>query len=282
MIRIFLLAWSATTALAAPASPLAESEKYWLNQGYSVKERAQRPAGRPSLAAVVYAGSNADALEAYVVNRDRAFLAYSHPSSVERLVLAGPRERRWTDLLGDGSRALAYRAALPSLGSATLRVLRFKDLKVSVAGEFPEGELHVDGAGVLVVAKDLPLGRFASVGCEDYGTTAKDAYRTRLYSPVKGAFREVTASRPAFFEAEIARKEGELTRLGEDLDKHAGAFAGLAISAYYDYAALGRAREGWEKLRSSFKLPAFAPSSARSCLAAMTRDLEARLDPPSR
>lgn len=271
-------------APAAAADPFAGKVAEWAAQGFVERERAAGRSGPLSAAAIVFSprAEGGDRLEFFVAVKGKAYLGYSHPSAVERLELdPTPAGRGFKDLLGDGSRVVAYRATLAALGSTTLHLLRWKGFEVKPAASFPEGRFVESGGKLLVAARELPLGRFLTVGCENFGTISRTAYKTTLHAPKGGRFVEVTASHPSYFKAEIARKEAALRALSGELEKNAGEYLGLAISLYYDYAALGRASEGWERQGEFFKVPALAPPSVRTCFETIHDDLRARLGVPS-
>ena len=92
---------------------------------------------------------------------------------------------------------------------------------------------------------------------------------------------DASSEHPDYYQSEIARKEKAMARLKGELEKKAGEYLGLAISTYYDYAALGRAREGWTRLREFFTIPTLAPPAVRTCMTAMEKDLRGKLDIPA-
>ena len=62
---------------------------------------------------------------------------------------AGPVGRGMPDLLGDGSRSIAYRSTVPALRATTLRLLAARGLRIEQSGLFPEGRfLQFDGRTV--------------------------------------------------------------------------------------------------------------------------------------
>lgn len=271
-------------ASVAPPDPIDAQSAQWRARGFVVKESLSRAVPGRRLAAVVYAATDGagDRLETYVVLNGQAYLGYSHPARTERLeIVVPPRGRGFDDWLGDGSRLLAYRSTVLALNASTLNLLLYKGFKFRLAASFPEGRFEPDGRRALIVSRDLPLGRFLSVGCEDFGTISQTAFRTRLYAPVRGRFAEVTKDHPEFFASEIARKESALERLRRDLRKNAGEYLGLSLSVYYDYAARGEARTGWGRQSAFFRVPRRAPASVRSCLESMRRDLRGRLGIPA-
>jgi hypothetical protein len=279
-----LAALLALAVSAAAADPFAAKTAEWESKGFAERERAVGRSGPLTAAAVVYSPreEGGDRLEFFVAVKGKAYLGYSHPSTVERLELdPTPAGRGFKDLLGDGSRVVAYRATLASLGSTTFHLLRWKGFEVKPAASFPEGRFVESGGKLLVAARELPLGRFLTVGCENFGTISRTAFKTTLHAPKAGRFVEVTASHPSYFKAEIARKEAALQALSGDLEKNAGEYLGLAISLYYDYAAIGQPNKGWDRQSDFFKVPPLAPPGVRACFETMRADLRVKLAVPS-
>lgn len=282
-MTLLLASLLAVSALAAPdplAAPLSEAAR----SGWSVRDRVLRPGPPFPLAAVVLERDEGrrNRLELYAVLKDRPYMVWTHPGESERLDLdAGPVGRSMPDLLGDGSRVIAYRTTVPALRATTLRLLAVRGLKIEPAGVFPEGRfLSVDGK-TLVVSRELPLGRFLSVGCEDFGATSQTAFRSVVHAPRKGRWTDVSSSFPELYAEEIRRKEAALERLKGSLQENAGEYLGLALSVYFDYAARGEARKGWERQAEFFRIPAYAPAPVKSCFAAMRKDLRSRLSVPA-
>jgi len=285
LAALALAAALAGRAAAAPApGPLEVKAAEWGAKGFPLKDRVETRVDGLTLAAAAYgaADGSGDRFEAYVVLGGKVYLGYSHPGQTDRIEIdESPEGRGFRDLLGDGSRVVAYRSTIRALNASALNVVAYKKFKFRRVAEFPEGRFARDGDRTLVLARDLPLGRFLSVGCEDFGTISQTAFRTRLYSLKKGGFVESTREHPDLFAAEITRKEAALARLKGDLQKNAGEYLGLALSTYYDYAARGEAREGWDKQKEFFSLPGYAPAKVRACFDTMRRDLRARLGVPA-
>lgn len=273
--------------LAAPAlaqDPVELKVQEWAAKGFTLKEKAVTPIDGLPVTIAVYASpdGSGDRLEGYVTMKGKAYLGFSHPSQTETLELdSSPAGQGFLDLFDEGGHAIAYRSTLRALNASTLYLLKYRRFKFSLAKSFPEGRFDGEGDELVVVSRDLPLGRFLSVGCEEFGAVSQTAFRTRLYVARGGKHVEISSRRPEFYAAEIARKEKTMARLKGDLEKHAGEYLGLALSAYYDYAARGEARKGWERQHEFFKLPAAAPKSVRACFETIRQDLRARLNIPA-
>jgi hypothetical protein len=283
-LAVLLLAASTWASAGAPPAALQAKEDQWAARGYRMKDRVEHAVdGLPVVAAVYGAeDGSGDRLEAYVVVKSSAYLGYTHPARTDLLELdSTPAGRGFHDYLHDGSRIIAYHATKRAFNSSSLELLRYKKFRFSRAASFPEGRFVQDEGETLILSRELPLGRFLSIGCESFGTISQSAYRTRLFAPERSRFVDVSARHPRLFDEEIARKEDALARLKGDLQKNAGEYLGLALSLYYDYAARGDARRGWERQKDFFSVPAGAPSSMRSCFASMRDDLRARLSIPA-
>ena len=201
MIAPLLLALALRAAAAAPApapDALEAKAAEWRAKGFTLKDRVEKPVGGGlTLAAAAYGGPDGDRFEAYAVLKGKAYLGYTHPAQTEMLEIdESPEGRGFRDLFKDGSRVIAYRATIRALNASSLDVVAFKGFKFRRVAEFPEGRVVRDGDEALVQARDLPLGRFLAVGCEDFGTVSQTAFRTRLYAFKKGGFAEVTKSHP--------------------------------------------------------------------------------------
>lgn len=269
---------------AAATDPLDQKASEWKAHGFEVKERISHPVGKLLVAAAVYENGDASEnhFEAYVVLHGKAYLGYSHPTQTERLEIeADATGRGFQDLMKDGSRVIAYRATIRALNASSLYILSYKRFKFRIVGRYPEGRFVSNDGDPLLISRELPLGRFLFAGCENFGTVSQTAFRTRLYAPAKGRFAEVSGKHSVFFDAEIARKEAALAVLRGDLGKNAGEYLGLALSLYYDYAAVGEPRKGWERQKDLFSAPGHAPPAVKACFSSLREGLRVQLGIPS-
>lgn len=282
MIATWGLVLAATIAAGEALSPMAAVDAAWLAKGFHSRAQVSGRDADLSATAAIYtpAEGGGDRLEVYVVARGKAYLGFTHPATVERLEFDPSPAGRFGDLFGDGSLTLAYRATRVALGATELNILRWRKFKIERVAVFPEGRFLLLDTGPVVASRELPLGRYLSMGCEGFGTISRTAFKTVLSAPAAGGFKDVSSEHPGHYRAEIARKEKALERLKADLEKHAGEYLGLAISTYYDYAALGRGREGWTRLREFFTIPPLAPASVRTCMSSMEKDLRGKLAIP--
>ena len=274
---------TASLAAAEKVSPFAAIDAAWLAKGYNESARVSGTKDGLSASAVGYTPSagGGDRLEVYVLATGRAYLGFTHPSTVERIEFDPSPAGRFADMFHDGSLTLSYRATRASLGATELNVLRWKQFKIERVATFPEGRFVRLEGGAVVASRELPLGRYLSMGCEDFGTISRSAFKTTLNAPRDGGFVDASSEHPEYYKSEIARKEKALERLKSELEKNAGEYLGLAISTYYDYETLGRARAGWTRLREFFKIPVLAPPSVKTCMSSMEKDLRGKLQIPA-
>ncbi len=275
----------ALLTVAAAAAPLDAPIAARAADGWVVRDQVVRETKPFPLAAVVYGrkdGTGGSALEVYGLLKGRAYLLSMHPGSAEKLDLdSGPVGRGLPDLLGDGSRVVAYRSTIPTLDATTLHILAVRGLKATAAGRFAEGKFASIEGKIVVVARELPLGRNLAVDCEDFGSLSHNAFKTTLHAPRGGRFVDVSAQYPGFYDAEIARKTGILTRMKGELPKNSGEYLGLALSLYFDYAARGQARVAWDRQSELYPPYVTMPGRARTCLNVIKTDLRKRLAIPA-
>ncbi len=277
------LVWAGSLAAAETVSPFAAIDAAWAAKGYNAGARVNGVKKELTASAVIFSPSagGGDRLEVHVVAKDKAYLGFTHPSTVERIEFDPSPAGRFIDMFHDGSLTLSYRATRASLGATELNILRWKRFKIERVAVFPEGRFVSLKGGAVVAARELPLGRYLSMGCEDFATISRTAFKTTLSAPRNGGFADVSSAHPEYYKSEIARKEKTMARLKGEIEKSAGEYLGLALSTYYDYAALGRAREGWARLREFFKIPALAPAAVKTCMASMEKDLRGKLGVPA-
>jgi hypothetical protein len=279
-----LLLFAVIGAAAEIPAAVGPNVAAWTTKGYRLKDSATTDAGGMSVVVAVYepVAGGPNRLEAYVVVDGKAFLGYSHPGQSDSLTLESfGKGRRFRDLLRDGSVIFSYRSEQPGLKTSSLEVVSYKRFKFHRTASFPEGRWVSSGNESWIMAVDLPLGRFLSVGCENFGTTSSNASRTRYFTVKDGQFVDASARRADLFKKEIQRKQGRMKELRGDLQKNAGEYLGLGLSVYYDYAALGDARAGWAKQREFFQVPGYATGPVKACFETMRRDLRGRLAIPA-
>lgn len=284
-VRTFflLVLLAAPSRAAAPASLAAEFADM-AGLGLKPARIVSQKVGRATLHAVIYHDDNLDVdkLNVYTESAGKSVMVYTHPSGAERQELhESVKADRFPELLGDGAKTIPYYAIVPGLATRTLHILRYDQPRVRQVGEFPEG--RIEGAesrgGGKFIARELPLGRFLETGCENFDMITKAAYRTDAYAWSKGRFVEVSSADPKLYERQIARSEESLALLQKE--KHPGEYLGLAISLYYDYAALGERQRGWQRLSEALKVPRTLVPGVAACVKTVKAGLRQKLSIPA-
>ncbi|HAM34389.1 MAG TPA: hypothetical protein DEB40_08910 [Elusimicrobia bacterium] len=253
------------------------------DKGMRQEQTASAVVGGVPLAAVLFRNpaKNLNKLAVYATLKGKSYLVYTHPSFIDRLkfdpALPG---QGFLDLFADGSRAIVYHATTPGLNTRTLYVLRCQGPRVRRVGSFPQGELRaLRGAGrPVIVSQTLALGRYFSVGCENFYAMSQNAYQTRIYEWRKGDFIDASTKFPDFFAEKIKGLEDRLALIPKE--KQPGEYLGGVVALYYDYAAQGRPRQGWNRLSSLLKPPPYAFPKLSACLSQVQADLRRKLDIP--
>ena len=266
--------------------PLTLEYRRMARRGHVPTETATVRVGGGRITAVVYEKERfgtRGALKIYRVEAGQASLVHvAPPFSREYSLSPIHGGKKIPDLIGDGSRIVAYRWRNDSLGQESLVVLRFAHGKTKKLGAFPFGRFEdLDGDGALeLVSSKRPLGRWFQLQCKSFHSMAANAFRTRVYG-WKGA-RLVPKSRrfPGLFEARIRRHEQALARTDPRSTGDYGAFLGTALSLYFDHAELGRGQRGWERFRELFAPRRSDPRSVRRCLSEVESVLRRRLEIP--
>lgn len=272
--------------LALPAScgaqnsPLAQMEA----RGYEATAKISETIGGVPYMAVLFrssrdAGGN---VNIYATLNGKQVMIYTHPSASEAPSLEeGLTQKRFPDFFKDGSRALVYRMVNKELGQSTLYVLRWQKGRFKRAGAFPEGRVRdLDGNGRFeILTRSAPLGRLMTVSCPRFETTVTAAVKTDVQVWEEGGFVSAAERFPAVFERRIAEDGAALAALEPRKSERAGDYVSLAITLYYDYAAAGKGRQGWELLSRNLD-PGSALPGAAACLEKIRSDLRARLSIP--
>lgn len=219
----------------------------------------------------------------YRVSRRGAKLIHTAPAFSREYELASILSGgKIPDLLGDGSRIIAYRMKRPNIDHESLIVLRYSEGKLSKLAGLPFGRFHdLDGDGRQeIVSAERPLGRWFQLECDSFHSMAKSAFRTKVYSFKKGRLVPDSKSFPDLFEERIAAHEAELARSSARETGDYGAYLGSALSLYFDHAELGRGRRGWERFRELFAPKWSDPRGVKRCLKKMESVLRRRLGIP--
>ncbi len=215
-------------------------------------------------AVVLRAADGSEKFHVYAQRAKKRALVYLHPGAERFELLDAPK----------GLPVFLYRATLA--GRATLHALRVDGLRVRQAGRFPEGRPQdVDGDGRLeIVSRERPLGRFLAADCESVHAASDKAVRTAVWSWGDETFEEASASFPAYFEAAIARIEENLPDM-KPADR-----LGSALALYYDHAAKGDKRLGWERLLELLSARSAAPG-VTACARRIKEGLREKLEIPA-
>lgn len=226
-------------------------------------------------ALLLRAGDGSDKLRVYAALHGKAALVYLHPGVEKLELLDAPKG------LAGSEPVFLYRAELGGLGRPTLHVLSPRGLRVRSIGRFPDARVEdLDGDGrPEIVSRVLPLGRFFAAECDTFYALADTAYRTDIHSWRKGGFADVSASFPDFYAARISRTERELgafDRRGRPAD-----YLGASIALYYDYAARGERRLGWERLSELLEPPPFPVPGLAACARRIKEGLRRKLEIPA-
>ena len=281
MRALLLLALLAGPARADAPAALAAEFSDMARLGLKPARILSQKVGGAVLHAVIFHDGNLDVdkFNVYTERAGKAVMVYTHPSGIEKQELhASVKPEGFPELLEPGAKTLAYYTLVPGLGARTLHVLRYDKPRFRQAGEFPEGRIEDSTGGRVFIARELPLGRFLSTGCENFDTMTKAAYRTDVYVWKNGRFVEVSSSHPKIYQRQIAQTEESLSLLQKE--KHPGEYLGLAISLYYDHAALGEREAGWNRLSSALKAPRTMVPGVASCIKTVKDGLRRKLSTP--
>ena len=272
---------------ASDADPIAPELAKIAASGYSVAERVSTRVGKELLVAVLCRKGEGQSyhLRAYRLAARKTSLILYEPAFGARMVLASIHAGGGIpDLLGDGSRVLAYESTLTQYSK--LVVLRYARGKVQRVTDLAFSHFEdIDGDGGLeIVEQSRPLGKFFQLECESFFTQAQAAFRTRIHSltagPDKAVLRDVSASHPYFYERRIRDIGDRLAAVDLRKTRDYGGYLGPALSQYFDYAEIGRGKEGWAKFRERFTPRASDPAKVSQCLREMETTLRRELKIP--
>ncbi|HBL18587.1 MAG: hypothetical protein A2X36_07625 [Elusimicrobia bacterium GWA2_69_24] len=268
----------------SPAS-LEESRRLG-GQGYAIAEHAsvQVPEGR--LAVVVYrkSGGAPRLGVSLVTDRGQKLLHMKIGSSFDIKLASIHKSGSIPDLAGDHSRIVAYQTALTGVKQESLILLRYRDGALEALPSLPFGRFSdIDRDGTLeIVSRERPLGQFFMIGCESYMRRAQDAFRTSIHAFRQGRVVRVSKSYPWYFDNSrqemLARLDAIDLRSGE---ADPGQYLSVALSVYYDYQEMGRAREGWKEFRRLNPARPADPPPVQRCMKEVELTLRKRLKIPS-
>jgi hypothetical protein len=234
-------------------------------------------------ASIYCRGDSCDRLRVYRLTGARRRLIYVDPGFGAQLSFSTIHKAGlMPDLIGDGSRILAYSSALPGVGQKTLVLLRCSGNRLKRIVELPDADfLDVENDGRLeIISRSRPLGMAFQVGCRSFHGMTRDALRTTLYSWSGAKLVPVSSRYPDFFRLRIGKKEASLAGSDPRNTGDFGGYLGAALSVYFDYAEIDRGKEGWDKFRDRFPLRAADPPGVKACIEEMERHLRERLRIP--
>lgn len=186
------------------------------------------------------------------------------------------------DLGRDGGRVVAYRLSAPALGQDTLVVLRWAGGRLEKTARLPGGRFaDLDGDGKPeVVTRERPLGPLFTIACQSFHTMAQAAWKSDVYEWRGGRLEKASERHRAFYDRRIAEARERAAAIDARATDDYGGFLGLTLSVYFDYAASGRAREGWGEFKKLYPVRASDPGPVKKCLKQMETELKARLAIP--
>lgn len=282
---VLALLFAAGPALAA--DPLAAHIRRMRLKGYVAAARAESRLGKTArLAAVVYEyrDGRSAGLYVYKVVKGKARPIHMVPGYPRSVGLAEVHNNgKFPILSGDGSRVLAYNVTVPSLKQTTLTIKRYHKGKLRHAADMPSGRfIDVDEDGKPeIVARSFPLGRFFEIDCESFYSMAQTAHRTSIYRWKGPRLERVSMGYPDFYADRIRRAESELAATDPRVTQDFGGYFGTAVSLYFDYAEVGRAEQGWKRLKMFFKTRWRDPKAVKRCIRQTEDSLRARLGIPA-
>lgn len=280
-----LLAALLCAAPAAAASRAYQGELARIaQQGYRPSETAEAALSQGILRAVVFAKEGGSQRLYVTLDNGTAVktlhmeLGGAQAIELDRIHAGG----KLPDLAGDSSRVIAFRLTAPALGQESLVVMRWAGGKLDKTARLPGGRFEdVDGDGRLeVVTRERPLGPLFTISCSSFHTMAQSAYRSDVYEWRQGRLEKASDRYKAFYDRRIADTKRQAAAIDARATDDYGGFLGLTLSVYFDYAASGRAREGWGEFRKLYPVRASDPGPVKKCLAQMESELKGRLNIP--
>jgi len=283
LIVSLLLIAQAAAAATVERSPLEREFNRLRKKGYEPVAKARTRVRGGALVVVLYEGGGRERVNIYLVDKKRARMIGMEPGSTLDLALDQIHSQgRIPDLLGDGSRVIAYRTIFPRLDQENLVVMRYAGGRLQRLGRIPFGRFEqLDKGPPEIVSKERPLGKGFQITCRDFLTMAETAFSHRIYAWQRG--KPVPASKhyPAFFEGLRKELMEEVSAVSEarSQEDH-GRFLALTLSVFFTYDEIGRGKEGWKVFRSLYPEQRVEPSAVKKCRKKMENDLKRELDIP--
>jgi len=287
MIRLLPLlmlgGWFASAA--GVSGPMGREYRRMERKGYTPYQKASAAVSGGTLLAVVYRKPpDGSWLNVYFVTRGKASLIKMKPGSSYDISLASIHEGgRLPDIIGDGSRIIAYRTSFSGVDQDYLVLLRYAKGRVVHVRRLPFGRFEdVDGDGIHeIVSRYRPLGQFFMVGCESFMRMAQGAFRTSIHAWRDGNLVLVSKRYPGYFADHIRELREDLSLI--DLrsgDADPGEFLGFALSIYFDHDELGRSELGWQEFKKAFPLRRSDPKRVKKCMRQVEEQLREKLRIP--
>lgn len=251
-------------------------------QGYRPEASAEAKVPQGTLRAAVFR-KEGGAQRLYVTLESKAGLKTLHMelAGAQSIELDALHEGGTLPEAG-GGRVVAYRLLAPALGQETLVVLRWAGGRLEKTARLPGGRfVDVDGDGAReVLTRERPLGPLFTISCQSFHTMAQAAWRSDVYEWRGGRLEKASERHRAFYDRRIAETRGRAAAVDARATDDYGGFLGLTLSVYFDYAASGRAREGWGEFKKLYPVRASDPGPVKKCLQQMESELKSRLSIP--
>jgi hypothetical protein len=273
------LSVSAQTGLSSDplTRVLAEKEKTGLHpaQIFTVKDCD------PVLGLVLFQAKGAlQELSIYALKGPAASRVFDQ-SSQGRLEFDFSQGKGAPDLLHDGSRALLFNE-WDKDGRRTLHLLRLEKGRLKEFGAYPEGEIRDLGDKALtLLTRGRPFAKFSARACAAFAGLGAAARQTEVLLWNGKRFKTAVGRFPEFFMESVVQDEQALQAAGDEKDAHPGEYLGAALTLYYDRAAKGEKRAGWDSVAAMLKSLAKEQPGQAECLTKLRSELRSQLAIPA-
>lgn len=241
---------------AAAAEPFRLPVDEMLLHGLRVKERLSGKASDgTALSAFIFRApkGSATVLKIYSARGGAPGLIYVHPAVGETQKFAALKPAgSFPDFFGDGAPAVVYASKNRVFGRSTLYVLRYQAPVFVRVGVFPEGRIEDLGhdGGKEIVSQDRPLGRFFTVRCGGFETTAAHAMATTVQRWNGHEFVSAGTLYSDFWREQEDRDVAALVAATSKQRQKPGIYLSRALTVYFDEAAQDRKKSGWRSCRA--------------------------------
>lgn len=280
LLALLALGASAQTGLSSDplTRVLAEKEK----TGWRPAQITTAKDADPALGLVIFSGKDGrQELTVYALKGPEATRAYDEVSE-GKLEFDFSQGKGAPDLLRDGSRALLYNEWDKDGARRTLHLLRVDKGRVKEFGAYPEGEIRDLGAGApTILTRSLPWAKSVPKACPAYAGLGAAARRTEILLWNGKRFKSAEGRFPEFFMETILQDEQALQAAAVEKDAHPGEYVGSALTLYYDRAAKGEKRQGWDSVAALLKSAGKEQPGQAECLAKLRSALRSQLSIPA-